>query len=250
MVTGYDNARDKERTTVQTGHQNTSQYAKEAELGELMTEMMTTLLLSKPDTPVDFLIDLLSASRSQRIAVCAPPGVKLESVVKAIANDLGVIVVSVPPLIDEAQERYIEGKTVAEHGADGVVVPDRIVAKLVGERLAKADCMEKGWVLERAPTTRQQAQKLIAEGWLPDKVIVLNAQDDVLIKAAVDEDAKAALPASLKLYHKNMAEMLPLFASASEQFDCDGADVSAVLPVIRRALQKKTADPAISAKAQ
>merc|ERR1712195_361352 len=114
---GYDNARDKERTTVQAGHQNTSQYAKEAELGELMTEMMTTLLLSKPDAPVDFLIDLLSASRSQRIAVCAPPGVKLESVVKAIANDLGVIVVSVPPLIDEAQERYIEGKTVAEHGA-------------------------------------------------------------------------------------------------------------------------------------
>merc|ERR1712166_1467932 len=96
---GYDNARDKERTTVQAGHQNTSQYAKEAELGELMTEMMTTLLLSKPDAPVDFLIDLLSASRSQRIAVCAPPGVKLESVVKATANDLGVIVVSVPPLI-------------------------------------------------------------------------------------------------------------------------------------------------------
>ena len=55
----------------------------------------------------------------------------LEAVIKAIADEGGSIVVSLPPLVDEAKDRIIDGKTVEEHGADGAIIPDHITAKLV-----------------------------------------------------------------------------------------------------------------------
>merc|ERR1711934_53479 len=245
---GYDGARDKERDSVQGLSHNATQYAKEAELGELMTEMLTATILAKPDKPLDFLIDLLSATPAKRYAVCAPPAVPLEAAVKAVSDQEGVIAVSLPPLLDEAKERIIDGKTVEEHGADGATVPDHIVVKLVAERLSKPDCAEKGWVLENIPSTKGQAQRLVAHGFLPDKLLLLNAPDDVIVKQTLEEDQRAGLPEEIARYRKNMTEVTPMFAATMQQFECSGpGEVDAVLPFIKRSLEKKKGvDPGLS----
>merc|ERR1711907_185623 len=214
---GYDVIRDKERDSVQSLSHDATQYAKQAELGELMTEMLTATILAKPDKPIDFLIDLLSGKPAKRFAVCAPPTVPIEAAGKAVSDQEGGIPVSLPPLLDEAKDRIIDGKTVEEHGADGACVPDHIVVKLISERLSKPDCMEKGWVLENLPTTKGQAQRL---------------------------------PAQLTQYHKEMRQVVPMFAASMQQFDVAGpAEVESAIPNIRRAVEKKkVTDPGLSKK--
>jgi len=215
-----------------------------------MTEMLTATILAKPDKPIDFLIDLLSGKPAKRFAVCAPPTVPIEAAVKAVSDQEGVIPVSLPPLLDEAKDRIIDGKTVEEHGADGACVPDHIVVKLISERLSKPDCMEKGWVLENLPTTKGQAQRLVAQGFLPDLLLLLNAPDDVIVKQILDEDQRQGLPAQLTQYHKEMRQVVPMFAASMQQFDVAGpAEVESALPNIRRAVEKKkVTDPGLSKK--
>jgi len=254
---GHDVTRDKERDTVRNFSLDATQYAKQAELGELMTEMLTGTLLQKPEKPIDFLIDLLTVERSKKVAVCGPPGLPLEVVVKALADEHGAIVVSIPPLIDDAKDRIIDGKTVEEHGADDAQIPDHIMAKLVSERLGQPDCVQKGWILEDFPTSKGQAQRLVAAGYLPDKVILIRSKDDLIVKQMKIEegcegDAEAIrrrLVDRIALYNKRMVEMTPLFSTALEEFSCLGpSDLSSVIPAVSRTLQKKETDPGLSKK--
>eukprot|EP00656_Telonema_subtile_P044157 TRINITY_DN5044_c0_g1_i5.p1 TRINITY_DN5044_c0_g1~~TRINITY_DN5044_c0_g1_i5.p1 ORF type:complete len:292 (-),score=107.47 TRINITY_DN5044_c0_g1_i5:269-1144(-) len=249
QLRGQDNTRDKQRDAVRSFSLDATQYAKQAELGDLMTEMLTATLLSKPDKPIDFLIDLLAVPRAKKVAVCAPPGVPLEAVIKAIADEDGSIAVSLPPLVDEAKDRIIDGKTVEEHGADGATIPDHITAKLVAERLSKPDCVQKGWVLENMPTSKGQAQRLVAAGFLPERLVVLAAPDDMIVKHTADEEERKGLPARIALYHRELVEVKELFGAATELFECDGpGEAHRAIPAIKRALKKKSTDPGLSKK--
>jgi adenylate kinase family enzyme len=229
-----------------------TQYAEHVRLGDLMTEMLTATVLAKPENPVDFLIDLLSNKRAKQLVVCAPPKMPLVEVIKALVEEDGLISVSIAPLLDEAKDRIIDGKTVEEHGMDGNTVPDHIIAKLVSERLSKPDCVEKGWVLENMPVTKQQAQRLVAAGHLPDKVIVLSAPDDKIVKQTAETEgmSKKELVEQIQAYNTNIEEMLDaMFASVTETFQCSGpADIESVIPAIKRSLQKQSPDPGLTHK--
>eukprot|EP00658_Telonema_sp_P-2_P065761 TRINITY_DN5493_c0_g1_i1.p1 TRINITY_DN5493_c0_g1~~TRINITY_DN5493_c0_g1_i1.p1 ORF type:complete len:267 (+),score=80.93 TRINITY_DN5493_c0_g1_i1:141-941(+) len=257
---GRDATRDRERDSVQAFSMDATHYAKQAELGALMTEMLTEVLLNKPEKPVDFLIELLTNSRTSKVCVCAPPGVPVEQAVKAVAGELDAVAVSVPPLLDESRERIMDGKTVEEHAMEGAV-PDQIIAKLVAERLNQPDCQAKGWVLENCPVSKLQAQRLIMSGHLPGCVISISAPDDVIVKQsrqpqAEDEEEteeaqqlRKSMPSRIAGYRKNMAEMEEVLGSVMEQFDCSGInDLASVMPAVRRKIARKVEDPGVSKK--
>merc|ERR1712216_18216 len=221
-----DAVRDSERDGARAFSMDAAQYAEQHGLGELMCEMLNNLIVSKPDKPVDFLIDLLGKHTAPRLCAVAPPGFVADGCYASIVEKNNVVPISLAPLVEEAKQRYIDGKTVAEHGE---AIPDNIVVKLLSERLAKPDCAEKGWLLQGVPTTKGQAQQLVASGLVPDKVVYLSAPDDVTVKSVPDGEEQAerkkALAGALQTYRRELQKMLPIFSHMAKEFGVTVAHV-------------------------
>lgn len=49
-------------------------------------------------------------------------------------------------------------------------VPDRFFYEALQQRLARPDCVARGWLLDGFPHTREQCHALQAMGVVPDKV--------------------------------------------------------------------------------
>ena len=49
------------------------------------------------------------------------------------------------------------------------LVPDNIVMTILSARLSQLDCVSRGWVLHGYPTTREQAETLSKEGFVPNR---------------------------------------------------------------------------------
>merc|ERR1711907_412843 len=245
-----DSVRDKERDGAKAFSVDAAGYAEQHRLGDLMCEMLNNLIVSKPDKPVDFLIDLLGKHTAPRLCAVAPPGFVADGCYHEIVEKNNVVPVSLPPLVEEAKERIIDGKTVAEHEEDGKAIPDHIVVKLLAERLVKPDCVEKGWLLQGVPTTKGQAQQLVALGHVPDKVVFLSAPDDVIVKSVPEgeeqADRKKALAGQLQAYRHDMDKMQPTFSHVGKQFEVNGGYVpSDVNEMVLAFLEEKTSDPGL-----
>ncbi len=74
------------------------------------------------------------------------------------------------------------GAQAKEYMDAGKLVPDSLVISLVKERLAAADCVSRGWLLDGFPRTGEQAKALQQANINPDKVILLDVPDSALIE--------------------------------------------------------------------
>jgi adenylate kinase len=68
---------------------------------------------------------------------------------------------------------------------DGNLVPDELVIAMLQERIARRDCVERGWLLDGFPRTAAQADALNAAGVSPAAVIALDVSDDVLVDRVI-----------------------------------------------------------------
>ena len=73
------------------------------------------------------------------------------------------------------------GKKAKSYVESGGLVPDEIVADMVGKRLSESDC-KNGFILDGFPRTLNQAELLKKTGVGIDAVISFDAEDDLLIK--------------------------------------------------------------------
>ena len=67
--------------------------------------------------------------------------------------------------IDRQSVTGLQAKPYVERGQ---LVPDQIITNLVFARLQEPDVLEKGYVLEGFPRTREQALAMQRKGFLPD----------------------------------------------------------------------------------
>lgn len=89
----------------------------------------------------------------------------------------------------------IEAKSYMDSGS---LVPDDLVISMLKERITQDDCVRQGWLLDGFPRTAVQAEALTEASILPDAVIVLDVEDDVLIERVV---GRRSDPETGKIYH-------------------------------------------------
>jgi adenylate kinase family enzyme len=63
----------------------------------------------------------------------------------------------------------------------GDLVPDNLITGLLLDRLRNQDVRERGWLLDGFPRTKVQADTLIKMGIKPQKFILLEVPDEVLV---------------------------------------------------------------------
>ena len=52
----------------------------------------------------------------------------------------------------------------------GQLVPDNLILAIILQQLRNPEVIERGYILDGFPRTRQQAQALLQAGFIPDKV--------------------------------------------------------------------------------
>jgi len=101
-------------------------------------------------------------------------------------------------LRDQVKQGTALGKKANEFMSTGKLVPDELMTTMVNERLQASDCKTNGWMLDGFPRTRAQADSLQKAKIIPDKFILLEVPDAVLIERVV---GRRLDPVTGKIYH-------------------------------------------------
>jgi len=80
----------------------------------------------------------------------------------------------------------------------GQLVPDEVIIGVIIDRLAEADCVERGWLLDGFPRTRAQADALSAAGLVCDVFVLLDVPDSLLVERVC---GRRSDPETGKIYH-------------------------------------------------
>ena len=103
-----------------------------------------------------------------------------------IKAEYGCVHLSTGDMLREAvKSGSVLGKEAKGHMDSGGLVPDKLIIDIIVARLAEADCVEKGWLLDGFPRTLAQAESLAAAGMTPDAFILLDVPDEILVERVV-----------------------------------------------------------------
>jgi len=138
---------------------------------------MKSLVIHKPNDPIDFLIKKLNEPENKIIFLVGPPG----SLVKEIGLELEINFkypcVSVGDLLrKEVSKKSEQGQHIEDSIKNFNYVKDEIVINLVNKYLEGAE--KKNIILEGFPKTRVQGLALQRAGVIPNTFIILNMSEE------------------------------------------------------------------------
>ncbi|KAH3886530.1 hypothetical protein DPMN_010541 [Dreissena polymorpha] len=100
-----------------------------------------------------------------------------------LANKYNIVNVSCGHLMKQAiADETKQGLTAKTYIEKGMMVPDNIVMSILTARLAQLDCVSRGWVLHGYPRTREQAETLSKDGFVPNRVFFLDVPNDSVME--------------------------------------------------------------------
>ncbi|KAK3611802.1 hypothetical protein CHS0354_040470 [Potamilus streckersoni] len=149
-----------------------------------------TFLCSMPRT---------NAPHTPRIILLGPTGSGKGVQAALLANKYNIVNVSCGQLMKQAIADETKAGLAAKGYIDkGMLVPDNTVMSVLKERLSQLDCVSRGWVLHGYPQTREQAESLSKEGFVPNRVFFLDVPNDSVIERLC---SRATDPITGERYH-------------------------------------------------
>jgi len=120
--------------------------------------------------------------RTKGLILCGPPGGGKGTQCEKLIAKYGYVQLSTGDLLRAAVKANTPvGQKAQEYMSKGLLVPDDIVIQLVKDKLSDPQVLSKGWILDGFPRTAVQAEALKSSGTKPDKIIVLEVPDSVLV---------------------------------------------------------------------
>ena len=115
-----------------------------------------------------------------RLILLGAPGAGKGTQAELIAAKLSIPTISTGNILREAIKNGTETGLKAKSFMDnGMLVPDEVIIGIVRERLTQADCA-KGYILDGVPRTVPQAQALLDQGVVIDRVVSIEIADEVI----------------------------------------------------------------------
>lgn len=128
--------------------------------------------------------------KTKKLLIMGPPGAGKGTQAANIVSEYGVCHISTGDMFRSAIKNGTEmGKLAQKYMENGELVPDSVTVGIVKERLAQADCREKGFLLDGFPRNLDQAHSLdtILEelGYNLDAVINVGVDNEILINRII-----------------------------------------------------------------
>ncbi|GMF28714.1 unnamed protein product [Phytophthora lilii] len=137
-----------------------------------------------------------------RLVILGPPAGGKGTQCELLVQMLGVVHLSTGNILRQAiQDKTPLGLQAQEYMDHGELVPDDLIVDVVLGRLAEADCVTRGWLLDGFPRTARQAEALLsARNGLaaPDCVLELEVPDKEVVRRIA---GRRVDPVTGKTYH-------------------------------------------------
>lgn len=215
-------------------------YLEEKRVYDLFQNLTRQLLIHRPESPIDFLIERIGKREPVRVFIVGPPGSMAKTLSKRISKDLGFNIISVGEIIrKEATKNNDIAAQILEAKKDYRFVSDDIITYIVKNYILKNENEFQNWILEGFPRTKNQALSLQRIGIIPDKFILLNVSRETSIerikKVMIDEgttligsDLEDAAQTSMDEYDlhiKGVRESYKQFLYETEIIDGSGPSI-------------------------
>ncbi|KAF6122963.1 adenylate kinase 8 [Phyllostomus discolor] len=173
-------------------------YGETNHIFELMQNMLEQLLIHQPRDPITFMIDHLQRNNDDvpRIIILGPPASGKTTIAMWLRKHLNSSHLTMENLM--AKEHSPLAAAARKHYQATKSVPSTLFIRLMEERLSEEDCVQRGWILDGIPETREQVLAIQTRGIVPRHVIVLSAPDTVLIERNL---GKRVDPQTGEIYH-------------------------------------------------
>ncbi|KAI9009519.1 adenylate kinase-domain-containing protein [Gaertneriomyces semiglobifer] len=176
-----------------------AEYADRHELFDLFEGIVLRMVIERPDDVFQFMIDQLQKPKAHGVVIIGPPALGHAQIAEKVAQQLGVIYISTGKLLQTAIERQTSLGTQARTYLERrQYVPDNVMLGLVSARLQDPEIASKGFILEGFPRTREQAKGLLSRGYIPDRVVVLEAPDEAIVQQVINMRVD---PTTNRVYH-------------------------------------------------
>jgi adenylate kinase len=240
-------------------------YAEKHDLYALFERLLQELIVQKPDNPIDFLIKTLQSPAVPRVVISGAPASGKGTQCELIVKRFGLVHISTGDVLREHVKQGTPlGKQAQGAMSRGELVPDELIINMVKEKLATEECRTKGWLLDGFPRTQPQAQAMLAAGIIPDKFVLLDVPDDVLIDRVIgrrldpetnaiyhvkyspppaevaarciqrEDDTEEKARVRLAFYHRNLGAIRSSFGYCEHVIDGNRAKVGRVLALLAR----------------
>jgi adenylate kinase len=158
--------------------------------------LMKQLIIHRPDSPLDFLIERIGKKEPIRIFIVGPPGSISKHLARRVSKDMKFESISVGEIVRKEATKNTEiGKQIAECLKNYKFIPDSIIGYIIKTKIMVCENEYKNWVLEGFPRTKAQALSLRKIGIIPDKFIMLNVEKD----HSIDKIKKQMIEDGVKL---------------------------------------------------
>ncbi|KAK6091978.1 hypothetical protein MT418_007512 [Batrachochytrium dendrobatidis] len=139
-------------------------YVDKHGLFDLFHNIITKITIEKPVEPFQFIIDRLQKPFPTSILVIGPPSCGQKTIIESLVRTYDAVHVHAGSLIRNA----IEKKLLLEFKHRPIWTNE-------------SDVIERGYVLEGYPRTREQAVAMLRKGLIPDHTIVFDIPDEMVI---------------------------------------------------------------------
>ncbi|KAK3087522.1 hypothetical protein FSP39_006998 [Pinctada imbricata] len=124
-----------------------------------------------------------NAPHTPRIVLLGPTGSGKGVQASLLANKYNIVNASCGSLIKQAiADETKAGQAAKAYIEKGMMVPDNTVLSVLSERLSQLDCVSRGWVLHGYPRTREQAEAMTKDGFVPNRVFFLDVPNDSVLE--------------------------------------------------------------------
>ncbi|XP_065830261.1 adenylate kinase 8-like [Oscarella lobularis] len=151
-------------------------YAEKHKIFQLYERIIQELIVTQPDDPLQAIIDILKRPKDNvhRVIICGVPGSGKRTMSKLVSSRLRLVHITPKDLLNDEDSPIVQ----AARKSTGPISPASW-GEIFRERVLKADCQNKGWVIEGFPRTREEALALQSVGVLANHFILLDVKDDV-----------------------------------------------------------------------
>lgn len=112
-------------------------------------------MVSRPEKPLDFLIDKLSGPSVKRIFILGPPGSERREYAKKLRENFGLNIIETGSLLKkEVQKKSDLGLKIAQNMSNREYVDDELVYEVVKKKISDCEKDSKNWVIEGFPRTK------------------------------------------------------------------------------------------------
>ena len=175
------------------------QYLREKQIPDLIEHLLHELIIHQPEDPLKFLSQVLSQPVTLKLILCGPPAAGKKTQSEALCKQFGLVHIGARDLLQaEASKGTAIGKNIEASMARGELVPDATIIDLIQKRLAESDAVQKGWLIEGFPRTKNQALSLQTSGFIPQAFMHIDIPADVIAERI---EGRRFDPVTSKVYH-------------------------------------------------